>query len=187
MPALRRGDDGLLTRSRHARRDPGAATRPIWRPTSRRIGTTRIAWRTCARRRGRGTPERSRRSRSPRRSTTSGIWIDHTFDYLEPSVRLAREHLLAAGRAAWVPDVTAAILEHHRISRYRGDARLAGRALPPCRLDGRHRRRGRRRGCSRDLFRAALATLAAGRLPPAARPPRAGGGCAATPGIRCRC
>jgi hypothetical protein len=49
-----------------------------------------------------------------------GIWVDRTFDYLEPSVRLAREHLLASGHAAWVPAVTAAILEHHRISRYRG-------------------------------------------------------------------
>jgi hypothetical protein len=50
-----------------------------------------------------------------------GIWADRTFDYLEPSVRLAGEHLLASGRAAWLPAVTAAIHEHHRITRYRGD------------------------------------------------------------------
>jgi hypothetical protein len=49
-----------------------------------------------------------------------GIWTDRTFDYLDPSVRLAGEHLLAAGRAAWVPEVSAAILEHHRITPYRG-------------------------------------------------------------------
>jgi hypothetical protein len=49
-----------------------------------------------------------------------GIWVERTFDYLEPSVRLAREHLLASGQAAWVPAVTAAILEHHRITPYRG-------------------------------------------------------------------
>jgi hypothetical protein len=49
-----------------------------------------------------------------------GIWADRTFDYLDPSVRLAREHLLASGRAAWVPEVSAAILEHHRITRYQG-------------------------------------------------------------------
>jgi hypothetical protein len=50
-----------------------------------------------------------------------GIWADRTFDYLEPSVRLARRHLLASGRSAWLPAVTAAILEHHRITRYRGE------------------------------------------------------------------
>lgn len=49
-----------------------------------------------------------------------GIWVDRTFDYLEPSVRLAGEHLRASGRAAWIPAVTAAILEHHRITPYRG-------------------------------------------------------------------
>src|SRR5215510_16361233 len=26
-----------------------------------------------------------------------GIWTDHTFDYLQPSVRLARAHLISSG------------------------------------------------------------------------------------------
>lgn len=49
-----------------------------------------------------------------------GIWTDRTFDYLDPSIRLARDYLVAAGRADWVPEVTAAIGEHHRIRRYDG-------------------------------------------------------------------
>lgn len=54
-----------------------------------------------------------------------GIWTDRTFDYLDPSVRLAREYLIAEGRADWIPAVTAAIREHHRITRYDGvDASL---------------------------------------------------------------
>jgi hypothetical protein len=49
-----------------------------------------------------------------------GIWVAGTFDYLDPSISLAREHLLASDRAAWLPAVTAAIREHHRITPYRG-------------------------------------------------------------------
>ena len=50
-----------------------------------------------------------------------GIWTDRTFDYLEPSVRLASGYLLDTGRPEWVPDVSAAILVHHKVSSYRGD------------------------------------------------------------------
>jgi hypothetical protein len=49
-----------------------------------------------------------------------GIWTDRTFDYLDPSVRLAGDHLRAIGRAEWLPEVAAAILEHHRVTRDRG-------------------------------------------------------------------
>jgi hypothetical protein len=49
-----------------------------------------------------------------------GIWTDGTFDYLQPSVRLARAHLVRAGRSAWEPEITEMILQHHRISGYRG-------------------------------------------------------------------
>ena len=44
-----------------------------------------------------------------------GIWTDQTFDYLAPSMRLAREHLSAHGQEAWIPEVEAMILEHHRV------------------------------------------------------------------------
>lgn len=45
-----------------------------------------------------------------------GIWTDVTFDYLQPSVRLATAHLVRAGRSEWAPEVAQMILQHHRIS-----------------------------------------------------------------------
>lgn len=50
-----------------------------------------------------------------------GIWTDHTFDYLQPSIRSAGTHLARIDREAWVPEITAMILEHHKVSAYRGD------------------------------------------------------------------
>jgi len=47
-----------------------------------------------------------------------GIWTDHTFDYIAPSVSLAREHL-AAWRADWIPEIEAMIANHHKITRAR--------------------------------------------------------------------
>jgi hypothetical protein len=52
-----------------------------------------------------------------------GIWTDGTFDYLPPSVKLASAYLVQSGRAAWTPEISAMILEHHKISSYRGDPR----------------------------------------------------------------
>ena len=51
-----------------------------------------------------------------------GIWTNHTFDYIPPSVTLARAHLIASGRAAWTSEITQMILQHHKISPYRGDS-----------------------------------------------------------------
>ena len=45
-----------------------------------------------------------------------GIWTDGTFDYLQPSIGLAGEHLARSGRPEWTPEITAMILEHHKIS-----------------------------------------------------------------------
>lgn len=50
-----------------------------------------------------------------------GIWTDGTFDYLQPSIRLAGAHLAHSGRANWTAEITAMILEHHKISAWRGD------------------------------------------------------------------
>jgi hypothetical protein len=50
-----------------------------------------------------------------------GIWTDGTFDYLPRSVRLATNYLVQSSRAEWTPEISAMILEHHKISRYRGD------------------------------------------------------------------
>lgn len=47
-----------------------------------------------------------------------GIWTDRTFDYLQPSVRLACAHLTRTGREEWIAEVTEMILQHHKISSY---------------------------------------------------------------------
>lgn len=44
-----------------------------------------------------------------------GIWTDGTFDYLPPSIRLAEGYLSQAGRMEWTSEVSAMILEHHKI------------------------------------------------------------------------
>jgi hypothetical protein len=49
-----------------------------------------------------------------------GIWTDGTFDYLAPSAGLARAYLIKTGRAEWTTEISEMILEHHKISRYRG-------------------------------------------------------------------
>ena len=45
-----------------------------------------------------------------------GIWTNHTFDYIAPSVTLAREHLAARGMADWIPEIEAMIVDHHKIT-----------------------------------------------------------------------
>lgn len=45
-----------------------------------------------------------------------GIWTDGTFDYLAPSVRLAKTYLAGIDRGDWIPEVTAMILQHHKIT-----------------------------------------------------------------------
>ncbi len=50
-----------------------------------------------------------------------GIWTDRTFDYLQPSVRLACDHLTHSGKPEWSSEITEMILHHHKISRYRGN------------------------------------------------------------------
>ncbi len=49
-----------------------------------------------------------------------GIWTARTWDYLAPSVRLARDHLTAAGREDLADEVVRIILEHHKLLPYRG-------------------------------------------------------------------
>jgi hypothetical protein len=45
-----------------------------------------------------------------------GIWTNHTFDYIAPSVGLAREHLAAFAQADWIPEIEAMIVDHHKIT-----------------------------------------------------------------------
>ena len=44
-----------------------------------------------------------------------GIWTARTFDYIDPSLALAREHLRHAGRDLWQDEVAAMIANHHRV------------------------------------------------------------------------
>jgi hypothetical protein len=45
-----------------------------------------------------------------------GIWTNHTFDYIAPSVALARQHLSAGAHAEWLSEIEAMIVDHHKIT-----------------------------------------------------------------------
>jgi hypothetical protein len=45
-----------------------------------------------------------------------GIWTHHTFDYLQPSVELARGYLMNRARTDWIPEIEAMIVNHHKIT-----------------------------------------------------------------------
>ena len=45
-----------------------------------------------------------------------GIWTNKTFDYIAPSIALAREYLTAHGRAACIADIEGMIADHHKIT-----------------------------------------------------------------------
>ncbi|HIE41464.1 MAG TPA: HD domain-containing protein [Candidatus Aenigmarchaeota archaeon] len=49
-----------------------------------------------------------------------GIWT-HSFDYLEPSIKLASEYLTKTGKQDWTKEVALLIDNHHKISVYKGD------------------------------------------------------------------
>lgn len=59
-----------------------------------------------------------------------GIWTDKTFDYLEPSVRLARRHLDNADRPEWIGEIERMIREHHKLTASSADI---GRLVEPFR------------------------------------------------------
>jgi hypothetical protein len=45
-----------------------------------------------------------------------GIWTNHTFDYIAPSVAIARKHLAARGMEDWIPEIKAMIVDHHKVT-----------------------------------------------------------------------
>jgi predicted metal-dependent HD superfamily phosphohydrolase len=45
-----------------------------------------------------------------------GIWMNHTFDYIAPSVAIARKHLAARAMVDWIPEIEAMIVDHHNIT-----------------------------------------------------------------------
>ena len=51
-----------------------------------------------------------------------GIWTDGTFDYIPPSIRLARAHLTDPGQSSWISEITEMIFQHHNLLPYHGDS-----------------------------------------------------------------
>ncbi|WP_236848255.1 HD domain-containing protein [Chlorobaculum limnaeum] len=45
-----------------------------------------------------------------------GIWADKTFDYLEPSKRLARAYLESTGKVGWTDEIETMIDQHHKVT-----------------------------------------------------------------------
>src|SRR5882762_6744015 len=50
-----------------------------------------------------------------------GIWTNKTFDYIAPSVAIAREHLAARGMADWIPEIESMIVDHHKVTSSRAN------------------------------------------------------------------
>jgi len=49
-----------------------------------------------------------------------GIWT-HSFDYLEPSIKLASTYLTKIGKQNWIKEILLMIDYHHKMSSYKGD------------------------------------------------------------------
>ncbi len=49
-----------------------------------------------------------------------GIYTDNTFDYLPPSIELAKEYLDGHGLSVWMSEITSMISEHHSIRPHNG-------------------------------------------------------------------
>lgn len=53
-----------------------------------------------------------------------GIWTNNTFDYLQPSINLARNYLEANGLASWSSEIALMIEQHHKCTCYKDDNRF---------------------------------------------------------------
>ncbi len=49
-----------------------------------------------------------------------GIWTDHTFDYLEPSIAQALRYLTQINKKEWIDEIALMIDMHHKRSSYKG-------------------------------------------------------------------
>lgn len=49
-----------------------------------------------------------------------GIWTNHTFDYLDPSIALVKIYLNETGRPDWFSEISNMIYWHHKLSQYKG-------------------------------------------------------------------
>ena len=50
-----------------------------------------------------------------------GIWTDHTFDYLQPSIKQVERLLSENGKQDIIPEISAMIYWHHKLKPYQGD------------------------------------------------------------------
>src|SRR5262245_58919616 len=86
-----------------------------------------------------------------------GIWTNHTFDYIAPSVVIAREYLAARGMADWLPEIEAMIVDHHKVTTSRAHPQWLVESFR--RADWIDVTRGLRRfGVPRTLIAAVVAT-----------------------------
>lgn len=49
-----------------------------------------------------------------------GIWLDNTFDYLKPSRDRVNNYLVRDGKNQWSAAVCAMVMEHHKVTSYKG-------------------------------------------------------------------
>ncbi len=49
-----------------------------------------------------------------------GIWT-HSFDYIDPSIQLAKKHLKQTNQEAWSDEISLMIENHHKMSVYTGE------------------------------------------------------------------
>jgi len=47
-----------------------------------------------------------------------GIWSDDTFDYLPPSIVLAKNYLEQNNLASWIPEIELMIAMHHKLNKF---------------------------------------------------------------------
>lgn len=53
-----------------------------------------------------------------------GIWTDHTFDYLNPSIRNVEAYLHSIQRTEWIQEISLMIEMHHKILDFKSKAPL---------------------------------------------------------------
>jgi hypothetical protein len=51
-----------------------------------------------------------------------GIWVNNTWDYLDPSENLAREYLIKTNQSLWCEEIEMMIEQHHKITKYKGNS-----------------------------------------------------------------
>jgi hypothetical protein len=50
-----------------------------------------------------------------------GIWTNHTFDYLQPSIFLVKKYLLEIKKEDWINEISLMIENHHKITSYKNN------------------------------------------------------------------